>query len=449
MKFLLFFAVLVFISFTRAFALDVTLLQNNKESYSKVVTKKDRKNLSSWRTDHRLGADLKVHAVEAFQATMSAFADSEAQCDPGLVNAVMKDGIRAGIMDDESDLRNYLVLLREENQIDDILMQVILTAQVLRTDLANAGRWMKPKTPRNLTIPEKVDIKRYFSFVTPWPDEINQCSIGRYFRMAEMLTYKTTAERDNLMWRMAHAGLRDGLIDTITFHKLEALRLNNVLGWNAYAYSYLDMIETAKDKLAKQRETIATNSFSANYISRKEKLTQRGRLYKVYSPTQVMIMAGVIEKLAKRMDARRVELVFQYGTEPGTSDSQIYVLSPMEQYRVSIKMMKKEMAELMRGDLFAGTGLSYDDIIASAFETGLIKSSELDHILRFEEFWNPKAPSRFRTYASFAFSIAGTATFYLPPPWNLMGAVALMFTQSRLMPTKAPADPDDNWNVII
>jgi hypothetical protein len=121
----------------------------------------------------------------------------------------------------------------------------------------------------------------------------------------------------------------------------------------------------------------------------------------------------------------------------------------MEQYRVSVKMMKKEMAELMRGDLFKNTGISYEDIIASSFETGLIKSSELDQILKFEEFWNPKAPSRFRTYANFAFSVAGTATFYLPPPWTLMGAVALMFTQSRIMPSTATPDADDNWNVII
>lgn len=449
MKFLCFIFVLVFISTTNAFSFDVTLLQNNKESYSRIVTKKDRSRVSVWTSEHRLGAALVSTATQVFRSTMKSFIARDTYCDVGLASLLIQNSVSAGVIGDESELRNLLVALREANQIDDILMSVILSSDVLRKDIADAGRWKKPKTPRNLTAPADVDLKKYFSFLLPWPDEVVNCSTGRYFRLSEMLKFKNSAERNNLMWRLSHVGLRDGFIDTATFYKLEALRLNEALDWNHYAYNYLNMVKDAKDKLAKTRELISTNNFSEKYASRKEKLTQRGRLYKVYSPTQVMIMASVIEKLARRMDARRVELVFQYGEVPGTGESQIYVLSPMEQYRVSLKMMKKEMAELMRGDLFKGTGISYADIISSAYETGLIKSSELDQILKFEEFWNPKAPSRFRTYANFAFSIAGTASFYLPPPFNIMGALALMFTQSTVMPTTVAADPDDNWNVII
>jgi hypothetical protein len=448
MKFLLFLCVLIFVSTTRAFAFDVTLLQNNKEANSRIITKKDRVRLAEWEEHHPLGDELSARAAKVFRTTMISYQARETQCDPGMASLLQVNAKNAGVIAEGAELPNLLIYLREQNQMDDILLRVFMRSEEVRFDIANAIRWKKPKTPRKLVAPAGIDLKKYFAFVSHWPDEVEFCSIGRYFRMAEMLPYKTTSERDNLMWRLSHIGLRDGAINAVTFHRLEALRLNNVLDWDHYSYNYLDMIESAKDKLAKERELVTTNNFSERYVSRKEKLTQRGRLYKVYSPTQVMIMAAVIEKLARRMDARRVELIFQYGAEPGT-DTQIYVLSPMEQYRVSVKMMKKEMAELMRGDLFKNTGISYEDIIASSFETGLIKSSELDQILKFEEFWNPKAPSRFRTYANFAFSIAGTATFYLPPPWNLMGAVALMFTQSRIMPTTATPDPDDNWNVII
>lgn len=448
MKFLCFFIVLIFISVTNAFSFDVTLLRNNKESYSRIVTKNDRARLNSWASFHRLGKGLKVQAAAVFRATMLEFNNREAQCDVGLVNLLTQRALYEGVIDEASELRNLLVLLREENQIDDILMNIILTSDELRDDISSAGKWVRPKTPRSIVVPADIDLKKYFGYVTPWPDEVTGCSIGRYFRMAEMLTYKNTIERNNLMWKLALVGLRDGYIDTLTFHKLEALRLNKAADWNHYAYNYLSMVKDAKDKMAKKREEISTDSFSSKYVSRKEKLTQRGRLYKVYSPTQVMIMSGVIERLARRMDARRVELIFQYG-EVDATETQIYVLSPMEQYRVAIKMMKKEMGELMRGDLFKGTGISYEDIIAASFETGLIKSSELDQILKFEQFWNPGEQSRFRTYANFAFSIAGTASFYLPPPWNIVGALALMFTQTRLLPTTAQPDPDDNWNVII
>lgn len=446
MKFLLFFLVLVFISFTRAFAFDVTLLRNNKESYSRMVTRDDRRDLAAWTQRHRLGEQLVPIAAQVFRATMITYAAREVQCDVGLPALLIRNAMNAGVLEQEDELRQLLVLLRENDEMDDILMGVFIDAEEVRFDLANASRWKRPKTPRNLLpAPEGLDVKKYFSFVANWPDDQNFCSIGRYFRMAEMLRYKSSKERDGLLWRMAHIGLRDGHIDTETFHRLDALSRDHVLDWDHYASTYVSMITNAKDKMAKVREVVNTNGFTEKYVSRKEGLTRRGRLYKTFSPTQVMIMSGVIEKLARRLDARRVELIFQYG--PNADESQSYVLSPMEQYRVSIKMMRKEMAELMRGDLFAGTGLEYEDIIAASFETGLIKSSELDQILKFEEFWNPRT-NRIRAYASFAFSLAGTATFYLPPPWNIVGAVALMFTQTRIMPAPQP-DSDDNWNVII
>ncbi len=446
MKFIFCFLVLVFLSVTQAFSFDVTLLQNNKEAFSRMVTKSDRTNLARWMSVHPLGDDLKMKAREVLQETFLTYEARDAKCDVGMAWLLLSNALNARLIENDSELRMLVVLLREENQMDDILMDIILSSDDVRKDVALAGRWAKPKTPRNLIAPEGLDLKNYFGLLSDWPDEENFCSIGRYFHMAGMLTYKTTTERDNLMWRLAHIGLRDGLIDTATFHRLEALRLNYVLDWKYYSYTYLGMINNAKDKMAKTRELVSTNNFSEKYVSRKEKLTQRGRLYKSFSPTQVMIMSSVIERLSKRMDARRVELIFQYGDDPA-GERETYVLSPMEQYRVSINMMKKEMAELMRGDLFRGTNIEYEDIIASAYETGLIKSSELDYILKFEEFWNPKT-SKLRTYANFAMSLAGTATFYLPPPWNLVGAIALMFTQTRIMPQGKP-DPDDNWNVII
>jgi hypothetical protein len=449
MKFLFFFMVLIFISFTRAFAFDVTLLQNNKEAVSRIVTNKDRSSLATWLKSHPLRDEARTRAVSVFRSTMVTFEARDGQCDPGLVQLLLDNAKSAGVIQQETELRQLLVLLRTQNEMDDILMNIMLKADEVRIDLANAGRWKAPRISSSLgAAPAGMDLKKYFGMVTPWPDDVSYCSIGRYMRMAEMVTAKTPAERNNTMLRLATIGLRDGMIDRITFNKLNALRLDGVLTWDHYAYNYLNMIENAKDKMAKTREAVAANNFSATYASRKEKLTQRGRLYKMFSPTQVMIMSGVIEKLTRRLDARRVDLIFQYGPN-STIQSQTYVLSPMEQYRVAINMMRKEMGELMRGDLFAGTGIQYEDIIAASYETGLIKSEELDHILKFEEFWNPKGESRFRTYANFAFSIAGTATFYLPPPFNIMGAVALMFTQSRLLPTTQKPDPDDNWNVII
>jgi hypothetical protein len=120
----------------------------------------------------------------------------------------------------------------------------------------------------------------------------------------------------------------------------------------------------------------------------------------------------------------------------------------MEKYRVSINMLKKEMAETMRSENFAGLPIEYEDLVSAAFETGYIKSDELDPIIKFEEIWNPKE-KKWKTYANFAFSLVGSASFYLPPPWNIVGAIGLVVIQSKLIDKKRPADPEDSWNSVI
>lgn len=59
----------------------------------------------------------------------------------------------------------------------------------------------------------------------------------------------------------------------------------------------------------------------------------------------------------------------------------------------------------MRSQSFAGTGIEFNDIISAAFETGMINSEELDYVVKFEDFWNPKTP-KWKAYANFAFSLA-------------------------------------------
>jgi hypothetical protein len=120
----------------------------------------------------------------------------------------------------------------------------------------------------------------------------------------------------------------------------------------------------------------------------------------------------------------------------------------MEQYRVALKMLRKEMAEIMRSEAFKNTSLDYDHLIAAAYETGIVKSDDLEYVLKFEDFWNPKTP-KWQAYARFAFSLAGTATFYFPPPWNVLGALGLIFTQTKVLNGNQRPDADDNWNVII
>ena len=111
-------------------------------------------------------------------------------------------------------------------------------------------------------------------------------------------------------------------------------------------------------------------------------------------------------------------------------------------------MLRKDMGEVMRSEAFKNIGVDYDHLLAAAYEAGLIKSEELDYVMRFEEFWNPSTPA-WQAYTKFAFTLGRTASYYFPPPWNIVGAIGLVLTQTKLLNGNNRPDSDDNWNVII
>ncbi|HLT22816.1 MAG TPA: hypothetical protein VKZ84_05215, partial [Bacteriovoracaceae bacterium] len=275
---------------------------------------------------------------------------------------------------------------------------------------------------------------------------VDSCTIQTYLRHINQLNLSNSKSRNKDLKKLNWLGYQQGILSLENYNRLEILREAYITNWPITTARYIDIIKNAKDKKAIVREEASTDDFNMTYVLRKENITRRGKLYAAYNSTQIFLLSQIIERTAKRMDAKYVELSFQYTDDP-EGEGEIYVLSPMEQYRVSINMLKKEIAELVRSETFRGTPLEYADIIAASYETGLLKSEDIEQVLKFEDFWNPKV-SRWQAYRNYAFSLAGTATYYLPPPWNILGAVGLIMTQMKLT-DKPEADPDDNWNSII
>ena len=436
------------LAIANANAFDVKLLANNKEANSRELSSKDLTNLQQWVQQHGVEeAELKISALKALEVTMSEEEKIDTTCELGLVSRLTKHARAANVIGENEEIYNLAVFLRKNNMIDDIFYKLLRDSTNVRVDLATRGNARLPFNRPNGTVDSGLDIKKLYEPFQTWPNDVEVCTLDAYYEMIVKLTWKTTKERDLKVQRLNYHAYKQGVITLEIFNKLEVLRNRGILEWPITFKRYVDVVNNAKDKLTKSPETKTEHTFSERYISRKEKLTQRGRLFKFFNSTQIMMLAQIIEKTAKRMDAKQVTLNWQY-TEDPQGETEVYIFSPMEQYRAAIKMLRKDMGEVMRSEAFRNTGLDYDDLIAAAYETGYIKSEELDYVLKFEDFWNPQTP-KWKTYANFAFSLAGTATFYLPPPWNIVGAIALVLTQTKIMNNGQQPDPDDNWNVII
>lgn len=447
-KFVLLIATALF-ALTDAMAFDVRLLANNKEAYSRELSQNDMHDSVIWAKQHKLGADLKARALQALQQTFNEMERIDTNCELGLVARLQLDARNLGIIKNNSEVMDLIVYLRSQDMIDDILFRLLRDSANISSDFLQAGNGIRSSRPMNLYTRQNsgVDLEKIYAPFKKFPDDVTSCAFDALWNLQSNITYKSSKDRDSQLAKLNYMAMSHGVIDTVTFNKIETMRKMKVLEMPIFFKRYADVVNNAKDKLTKNPELKSLNDFSVEYVSRRDKLTQRGNLYRTYDSTQIMMLAQIIEKTAKRMDAKQAHLYWQYTDDPN-GEHEIYVLSPMEQYRAAIKMLRKDMAEVMRSDAFRGTGLEYEHLIAAAYEAGFIKSEELDYVLKFEELWNPKQP-KWKVYANFAFSLAGTASFYLPPPWNIIGAIGLVLTQSRVINNDQQPDPDDNWNVII
>ena len=428
-----------------SWALDIKKLANNKEATSHHVTEAMRDEASNWVSKNGPREALRVRARDTLSKALNKIERLNARCDINMDFLLVTEGEASGLIKTSEDYHHYLVFLRTENIIDDIFYRLMVDAHQLRKDLNHPeGGW--PIRPLNTVndLNREMDVEKLYANFKSFPNELGQCSIGQYKAIAWSFNWKNKAARDRQLKRLDYLALQEGVIDLETHHKLEVIRRSGALDWPVGINRYLDVVINAKDKIT---TTSAPSEFSTKYADRKEKITQRTRLYRNFDSTQVMLLSDILQKQAKRMDARHVSINWRF-TDEDNSETDIYVLSPMERYRLSIKMLKKDMAEAMRSELFQGTSIEYEDLVAAAFETGFIKSEELEQVLKFEEIWNPKV-EKWRAYSNFAFQLAGSATFFLPPPWNVVGALALVITQTQLANGKPQADPDDSWNSIL
>ncbi|MFA7614068.1 MAG: hypothetical protein WCY48_07505 [Candidatus Caldatribacteriota bacterium] len=444
-----FFSVL-FLFFTFSLhAFDPAVFRNNKEALSRQVSNEDVERMKYWLKQRNLSEEQMYHLSSNFlNGVLSDFVEQDTYCDlylPYLFLDVLKG---EGVVTRDDDIYQFYVYLRHSNLIDDLFYDLLKKSTRIVVNFEQNKNRPIGRRPLNLykRYSRVDDLEKFYQPFKSWPDEVDSCTIQTYLRHINQLNLSNSKSRNKDLKKLNWLGYQQGILSLENYNRLEILREAYITNWPITTARYIDIIKNAKDKKAIVREESSTDDFNMTYVLRKENITRRGKLYAAYNSTQIFLMSQIIERTAKRMDAKYVELSFQYTDDP-EGEGEIYVLSPMEQYRVSINMLKKEIAELVRSETFRGTPLEYADIIAASYETGLLKSEDIEQVLKFEDFWNPKV-SRWQAYRNYAFSLAGTATYYLPPPWNILGAVGLIMTQMKLT-DKPEADPDDNWNSII
>ena len=117
----------------------------------------------------------------------------------------------------------------------------------------------------------------------------------------------------------------------------------------------------------------------------------------------------------------------------------------MERFRLSIKLLRKELAILNNSDLLNGQHASYLDIIAAGYETGIVKADELEALQSLEEIWNPKKSQKEKAIFWLK-NFGGMATVLVPQPYSLLAVLAIMVIDQQINIPKP--NPDEDYNLL-
>ncbi len=184
-------------------------------------------------------------------------------------------------------------------------------------------------------------------------------------------------------------------------------------------------IKFARNTYLVSKETPIPSEFASKTIKKSHGLTQQVKLYQDFDGFQILTLAKLYQNFSKRISATSAEVIIHYGTK----DSEIYALSMMEQYRMAEKMFHKEIEEMKLKPIFSGKMVTFEDVIMAALETGAVNGDQINTILNVKELWDPKVTFN-QKMQSFMLKIGGPAMILVPPPFNQLVALGVIFLQS-------------------
>ncbi len=326
----------------------------------------------------------------------------------------------------EKNYKNFIYLLRENNQIDDVVVRLLLEAKkvqetnpIEKDEEEIANLFDTEETEKLLKIVVSFE-KRFLK---------NTCFDEAYQRYINELNRLKKNIEPYIIEALHYHAYQTGQINYSIYKLLEQGRLNSLEASSLTLQSYWDKLRSLRTQYPLDRGTE-----KSDFVSKKVQkfhMSRRQKLYESYSDIQIILMANVIKKLRARLEYDAVAIS---GYRNGEIQETI-LLEPMERFRFAIKALRKEMSLLSLNTFFNGRSPDYIDLMVASYEIGIIPASELETVASLEEIWNPKktfwdkAGIWIRTFSS-------VATIVIPPPYGFIPALVLVVIEGTVVKKK-------------
>jgi hypothetical protein len=411
-KFIISFIAFIFSQTSLAF--DLSILKNDKEAETHAFTHRELR-----RAANRFG-NLDEEKIKKLNAVFNDLETKKQLCELTLINRMTSEF---------NDTHGLFIILRNNNYIDDLFFQMMDDAADLSERLVSFQAWVPDsreveqaesllkKTAINL-----YDLKELYSFIKGYSLKNPGCTLAGWRRLSDDFSKMDDSPDRSRLFNVV--SLAKGIITKEEFELLEFYRVDESFSFGITFSRYLEILRETKNR--HQPKTPSTidlepNHFSSKLIKKRSGPTYRQSLYNRFSSTQIAMIANLLKKTFQRMDSTKAEVVF---THDGTNEA--FEISPMGQYYLARNLLKKDLEELNRSSLFSGSFVTHEDVVTAALETGLINGKIVDSVLKIDDLWNPEV-SQWDKISQFAMRVTGTATLFLPPPYNMISSTALVF----------------------
>ena len=331
---------------------------------------------------------------------------------------------------DEGERPQEILLLglRKEQVFDDIVLDILLKSLKVKYN------WSLPsgsqKKIREHKQKEAIfgSVKQFFKQV-----ERGQCLEDAYLSFVSGLgKFKLKGNKD--LKAINFASKREKIISKSQFKVLESLRQGKVFVWKNTIRTYL------KKRSQLRRQRPLSHPENSDFVAKKNKnfkMSLRQNLYEKYTFYQIFLMGDLISKLRSRLEAQEISIIIRYGNE----DDEEIPLSPMEQFRFLLKLLRKDLSDLNNSELFQGRNATFEEVIAAAYEVGFVPANEVEEVASLEEIWNPKQTLREKVFF-WVKTFGRVGSVLLPQPVGFVSLLAIMGIESFYQNNRRPDDPD-------
>lgn len=452
------------------YSLDITLahLKNNKEVTSSSLSKEQwDKTIEKYsqKQTARL-ANIFYSSMEQIMARLEKPEHLFNLCEFEIINEFHKSLEKKQLLVNQESVESYLKALRVSHNIDDIFYD-LLSAQsellfgikknIARTRSARG----KIQKKRSDTV-YMVDVKPIYQGFTFDKNNL-LCSFEQVSSLADRIK-KNLPPRLKFssmnFQKLNDKALREKIITPSTFFTLEYLRKNTKKRLPLVKQSrYFKIIFYSKDIKSDDisllpEQLISENDFTSKKLGRFSKLSNRKKLYIKFNDEEIIDLSTVIQKASRRLgedpnSSSSIPFISQtYYDENNQKQTEIYKLSPPEQFNYAKRRMAQDIVDLQnRKKSFVNVTIDAQDLITAALETGYIKHEDIQSVLSYENLWREEM-SAWEKISSYAYSFSGVSAFYFPPPWNITGSLALA-TLNNYIHKKGKGRESDNPYVII